>query len=116
MFIAVGVLNTAVGYGLFALLFLATQSHRMAAILAYAGGIIFNFFSTGRIVFGARSLGALLPFVVGYLVVLGANLVMLEGLVWLGLHALAAQAISLPFLVAASYLINSRIVFRSSCE
>jgi hypothetical protein len=49
-------------------------------------------------------------------VVLGANLVMLEGLVWLGLHAPAAQAISLPFLVAASYLINSRIVFRSSCE
>lgn len=115
-FLAVGVLNTAVGYALFALLFFATQSYRMAAVLAFAGGIVFNFFSTGRLVFKSRRLGALIPFVLGYLVILGANLALLEVLVRLGVNALVAQAISLPPLVVASYLINSRLVFRQRSE
>jgi putative flippase GtrA len=116
MFLAVGVVNTVVGYGLFAAFFLTTQSHRVAAVGAYVVGIIFNFFSTGRLVFKSRTVSALLPFVAGYLVILGANLALLEVLVGLGLNALIAQAVSLPPLVAASYLINSRIVFRSRCE
>jgi putative flippase GtrA len=115
-FLVVGVLNTVVGYGLFAVLFLTTQSYRVAAVVAYAGGIIFNFFSTGRLVFKSRRVSALLPFVAGYLVILGANLALLEVLVGLGMNALIAQAVSLPLLVVASYLINSRIVFRSRCD
>lgn len=111
-FVVVGVLNTAFGYALFAVLFLVLQSHRVAAVLAFAGGILFNFFSTGRLVFESRTFGALIPFIVGYLVILGLNLFLLEVLIGLGVGALVAQAVSLPFLVMASYLINSRIVFR----
>ena len=116
LFVAVGVINTAVGYALFAMLFLILQSYRVAVVLAFASGVLFNFFSTGRLVFNSRRGGALLPFVAGYLVVLGLNLVLLEVLVGLGLNALVAQAISLPMLVAASYLINSRVVFRRRFE
>jgi putative flippase GtrA len=116
MFLMVGVLNTVVGYGLFAMLFLSLQSYRMAAVLAFIGGIAFNFFSIGRLVFKSNRGSALVPFVAGYLVILGANLALLEILVAAGLHALVAQAVSLPFLVLASYLINSRMVFRARCE
>lgn len=116
LFVAVGVLNTAVGYALFALFFVFLQSYRVAAVLAFIGGVIFNFFSTGRLVFNSRRGSALVPFVAGYLAVLGLNLVLLEVLVGLGLNALIAQAISLPPMVVASYLINSRVVFRQRCE
>lgn len=115
-FLAVGMINTVVGYGLFAALFLTLQSYRTAAVLAFILGVIFNFFSTGRLVFNSRRGSALLPFVAGYLVILGANLALLEILVAAGLNALIAQAVSLPFLVAASYLINSRMVFRARRE
>lgn len=116
MFVAVGILNTAVGYMLFAVLLFALQSHRLAAVLAYAGGVLFNFFSTGRIVFESRRLSALIPFVAGYLVILGLNLLLLELLVGAGVNALIGQALSLPVVVIASYLINSRIVFRRRNE
>jgi len=111
-FLAVGILNTVVGYGLFAALYLALGSHRVAAVLAFVGGVLFNFFSTGRLVFESRSLRALVPFTAGYLVILGLNLVLLEVLVAFGVGALIAQAVSLPLVVVASYLINARIVFR----
>ena len=111
-FLAVGVINTVVGYGLFAALFLTTQSYRVAAVVAYVLGTLFNFFSTGRLVFKSSRASALLPFIAGYLVILGANLLLLELLVGLGMNALIAQAVSLPLLVVASYLINSRLVFR----
>jgi len=111
-FVAVGLLNTVVGYALFAALYLVLGSHRVAAVIAFLAGVMFNFFSTGRLVFGARKLSALLPFVAGYLVVLGINLALLEFFVAIGVGALLAQALSLPAVVIASYLINSRIVFR----
>jgi putative flippase GtrA len=113
-FVAVGLLNTAVGYGLFALALLTLGSYRIAAVLAFVGGIIFNFFSTGRLVFNSRRASTLLPFIGGYLFILGANLALLEVLTRAGLSPLVAQAINLPVLVVASYLINSRVVFRSS--
>jgi putative flippase GtrA len=112
MFLVVGLLNTAVGYCLFAVLYVTLQSYRVAAILAFACGVLFNFFSTGRWVFESRSLRALIPFIVGYLAVLGLNLLLLEVLVGWEMNALLAQALSLPPMVVASYLINSRIVFR----
>jgi putative flippase GtrA len=114
-FIVVGALNTAFGYTLFAVLYLLLHAHRVAATLAFAGGVLFNYFSTGRLVFDSSNFRALVPFILGYLVILGLNLLLLEVLVGWGVNALAAQALSLPPLVVASYLINSRLVFRQRC-
>jgi putative flippase GtrA len=49
-FLAVGVLNTAFGYALFALLVWAGVWYPAAA--STIGGMIFNFNTTGRLVFG----------------------------------------------------------------
>ena len=113
LFLLVGMLNTAVGYGLFAAIYFATQSHRIAVVIATILGVLFNFFSTGRIVFGNRSGRALVPFVAGYAVTLGANFILLELLVRGGVNPLIAQAICLPVVVVLGYLINSRIVFKN---
>lgn len=112
-FVLVGVVNTAFGYGLFALVFLATASHRVAIVLANALGILFNFFTTGRVVFGNRSPRALIPFVLGYAGTMAVNLALMELLLRAGIHPLLAQAVSLPLIVVTAYAINARIVFRN---
>lgn len=113
LFILVGMLNTVVGYGLFAGIYFATQSRRIAVVIATILGVLFNFFSTGRIVFGNRSGWALIPFILGYVVTLGVNFILLELLVRGGVDPLIAQAICLPVVVVLGYLFNSRIVFKN---
>jgi putative flippase GtrA len=111
-FIAVGTVNTAFGYGLFACLFLATGAHLFAVVMATVGGILFNYQTTGRLVFGNRGMRALLPFVTGYAITMLLNLAILELLVRCGANPLLAQAICLPVVVVSAYAINANVVFR----
>lgn len=112
-FVQIGVLNTIFGYGVFALIYLVTAQPNLSVITATIIGVIFNFFTTGRIVFGNRKVSVLASFLLGYCVTLGVNIVLLNVLLELGLSGLVAQALLLPITVVLSYLINSRIVFRS---
>lgn len=111
-FLIVGGINTAFGYGVFAVAYAIANSHHLAIVIATAVGVAFNFFTTGRVVFGNRSAGAALPFVLGYGMVLIFNLLLADLLIAAGLGALPAQAVALPFVVVASYFINARLVFR----
>jgi putative flippase GtrA len=110
-FLVVGAVNTLFGYTMFALIYLATGMHNVAVVGATALGIVFNFFTTGRIVFGNRSWRAFLPFVAAYGVALGLNLVALNLLLLAGVPPLLGQAISLPIVVVSAYLLNAHLVF-----
>ena len=110
-FLLVGVLNTVVGYSLFVIIFVATGSHRLAIVIATILGILFNFFTTGRVVFGNPSARRLIPFALGYALTMAVNLALLELLVRIGMHPLLAQASSFPVVVVMAYSINARLVF-----
>lgn len=110
-FLLVGLLNTIFGYGLFAVLYLVTGLHQFALVLATICGILFNYFSTGRLVFQNRNSKAFLPFIAGYGVILVINFVLLELLVRAEMNPLLAQALCLPVVVVLAYLISSRLVF-----
>lgn len=110
-FVLVGGLNTLFGYALFAGFYLGSHQRQLSLVAATALGVLFNFFTTGRLVFANRSHWLLIPFVLGYLVVLGANMAALEGLTRIGVAPLVGQAISLPAMVVLSYLINRYVVF-----
>lgn len=112
-FLKVGVLNTIFGYGVFALIYLVTSQPNFSIITATIIGVVFNFFTTGRIVFGNQKNSILVSFIFGYFVTLSLNIVLLNVLLEFGLNCLIAQALLLPITVVLSYLINSRIVFRS---
>jgi putative flippase GtrA len=111
-FVAVGFVNTAFGYVLFAALYTAFQSHRAAIVLATAGGIIFNFFTTGRVVFGDGGLSRLVPFVLGYGFVMAVDIVLVDLGAAIGFSPFLGQAFALPVMVALAFLINDRLVFR----
>ena len=112
-FLAVGALNTLFGYSAFALLFVVMQRRNEALTAATVLGVLFNFFTTGRLVFDNRSWRTLLPFGLSYAVALAFNMILLNLLVALGLGTLVAQAVSLPPVVMVSYLINAHLVFRA---
>lgn len=110
-FVLVGIANTAFGYVLFALFYLLLGSHQVAITLATACGVVFNFHSTGRLVFRSRRLSALLPFAAGCVAVWLVNILLLDELTALAISPLVGQALALPLLVLLSYTISRYLVF-----
>lgn len=113
-YLGVGLVNTGFGYAVFAVTYGLTRSHVLAVVVGTVCGVVFNYFSTGRLVFANRGLRALPAFCVGYGVVLAANLAIMEGLVRVHTPPLLAQAIATPFLVVLGYFINAAVVFRAA--
>jgi putative flippase GtrA len=112
-FVLVGLLNTAVGYGLFALFILLSAPSALALLVATVLGVLFNYLSTGRIVFAWRDSRRLGRFVLVYGVLYIVNAAALLALENLGFPALGAQAMLLPLFVVLAYLGNKHFVFRA---
>lgn len=112
-FLATGLLNTAFGYGLYALLVAAGVPYLPALVLATAAGVVFNYFSFGRLAFRVTPARAgFARFVAGYGLALALN----AALLWaaherLGLDPYTAQLACLPPTVVATYLILNRWVY-----
>lgn len=112
-FLATGVLNTAVGYGLYVLFVALGMAYLPALALATVLGVIFNFFSFGKLAFRAALGGAtFVRFVAGY----GASLALNAGLLWLaheklGLDPYTAQLACLPPTVLATWLVLDHWVY-----
>jgi len=113
-FVAVGCINAVVSYTIFTLAHCATHADRLSVVITWCVGIVFNFFSTGRMVFESRDLSRAIPFVLSYGVSMGVNLALISVLLAWGINGLVAQAICLPVVVLVSYVINSRLVFRKA--
>ena len=110
-FILVGGLNTAVGYGLF-LVALAIMPTTLAALVAAnILAILFNFNTTGSLVFGARDPRLLPRFFGVYAVVFIYNAIGLAVLENMGIRPWLGGLALLPCSVALSYLLNQRFVF-----
>ena len=113
-FLGVGVLNTFVGYGIYAAFILTGLSFQIALFLATVGGVIFNYFSFGKMVFktqhGWYDFG---KFVFAYVVVYTANVMMLGLLINRGhLNAYLAQGMCLVPNVALSWFLMNFWVYR----
>jgi putative flippase GtrA len=110
-YLVVALLNTLFGYGFFALLIWAGLWYPAAAAASTIGGIIFNFNTTGRLVFGNRDSSVFWRFVGVYAVtyVLGVGL-MKAGLL-LGVPVLVTAAgIALP-MAGLAFLLQRSFVF-----
>lgn len=111
-FLMVGGLNTVFGYLVFFASYWLIGVHQIAILIATAVGALFNFFTTGRYVFDSRGSRALLPFLAAYAFVYGANVLLVDGVMYFGLGAALAQLICLPLVAVLSYFVIGRFVFR----
>jgi len=111
-FLAVGGLNTLFGYSLFAALIFAGFHYSLAVFVSTLLGVLFNFKTTGSIVFKSSDNMLVFKFVAGYGVIYLLNVGLLKVLSLLGFNMYAAGALLLLPMALVSYVINSRLVFR----
>ena len=110
-FIVVGALNTVIGYGVFAFLFIVSGRLQLSLIVATAIGVIINYFTTGRIVFKNHNFKNFYLFILMYCLIMGFNSLLLEFLVSINFEPLFAQMLCLPFTACLSYYFSSRKIF-----
>lgn len=112
-FLLVGVLNTAVGYSIF-LIALWIGLHYSAAIaVATVLGTLFNFKSTGTMVFRSRDNSRLFRFIMVYGMIYLLNVAGIAALLQFGFQEWFAGLCLLLPLALVSYILNSRYVFSS---
>ena len=111
-FILVGGLNTAVGYSLFLIALAIMPTTFTALVVTNILAILFNFMTTGSLVFGARDLRLLPHFFGVYGVVFVYNSIGLTLLEGMGVRPWLGGLVLLPCAVVMSYLLNQRFVFR----
>ena len=114
-FLSVGLLNTAVGYGIYAALLLIGMQYLVALLLATIAGVIFNYFSIGKIVFKARS-GWLMfgRFITAYITVYVVNAAFLNILtVNFSLNPYLGQMLCILPNVAISWLLMNCWVYKN---
>ncbi|MES2945722.1 MAG: GtrA family protein [Pseudomonadota bacterium] len=111
-FLLVGVMNTAFGYGLFALLTWLGLAYPVAIGLASLGGIAFNFQSIGRLVFKKGApLSRMGRFAAVYAVVYGVNIGGVAAFLHFGLNVYLANALMILPLALLAYLLQQKFVF-----
>ncbi len=113
-FLLVGVLNTAFGYGVFALLVLLHVHYAVAALLSTVCGILFNFKTIGALVFGNRDNRLLLRFFGVYAITYVLGVTCLRAATVLQWNVLAVAAVMTPPMAVLSYTMNRMWVFGAS--
>ena len=78
-------------------------SPQAALALAFCVGVIWNFFTHARLVFGARGFRRLPAYVAVYLGIYAANAFLLARVMALGIHPLVAQAGLAMMMAVLSY-------------
>lgn len=110
-FLAVGSLNFVFYYTIFATLHLLHLPPTEAVVVATVVAVLFNFCTTGRIVFGSGRIRLLPRFLGVYAVQLAANILFLKALIGFGVPVLIAEALVIGVLAIATFFALRRFVF-----
>jgi putative flippase GtrA len=113
-FLGTGLLNTAFGYAAYAGLLFFDVPYLAALFAATIAGIVFNYFSFGRIVFdGHGSWLVFGRFVAAYALIYGVNAALLSGLTdYFFLNPYLGQAICMPLGVLLSWVLMHHWVYK----
>ncbi len=106
-FLAVGVLNTAFGYAVYAVLVLLGMTPQPALALAFVIGVIWNYGTHARLVFGTSGFGRMPHYVGAYLLIYGVNALALAAALRAGVAPLLAQGVLAVLMAGLSFLLIS---------
>jgi putative flippase GtrA len=111
-FLVVGGINTLFGYLMYAIFILLHVHYALASLLGTIMGIIFNFFTTGRIVFLNKELKLIFRFFLVYGITYLVKLFFLRIFDSYKIDMLTAGAVLLFPIALLSYSLNKTLVFR----
>lgn len=112
-FLAVGGINTLFGYGVFALFIFLGCHYSIAAFMGTVLGILFNFMTTGRLVFNNRDNRLIFKFVMVYGVVYGLNVLGLKIFHLLNVGNYLGGALLILPMALVAFTLNKKMVFSS---
>ena len=114
-FIGVGLLNTVIGYAIYAVLILLNVPYLAALLIATVAGVTFNYFSIGRMVFKSKGgLHVFAKFVSAYSVVYVVNAVVLAILIKHFLFSpYVGQVLCVPLSVVLSWILMNYWVYKN---
>ena len=110
-FLLTGLINTAAGFLIFAVLIWMAVPVVLALLAANTVGVFLNFQTIGRIVFQRAEWSLLLRFSGVYVSIFLLNWFILSQLVRLGVGTILAQALLSPFLALCSFFAHKYLVF-----
>ena len=112
-FLVVGGINTVFGYGVFALFILLGLHYVLAVLLGQICGILFNFKTTGTIVFKNRNNRLILRFFGVYVITYFSIVGLLKLFDMAGVTPLVAGAIIVLPMGVVSFLLMRKLVFKT---
>lgn len=109
-FVAVGVVNTGFGYVVYAVLIVLGMTAQPALALAFVIGILWNYMTHARLVFGTRGILRLLPYAAAYGLIYAVNAFALDRALDAGLSPLLAQALLVLPMALLSFILISGVL------
>lgn len=112
-FLLVGILNTVFGYGLFSLFIYLGLYYPLAVLLSTILGVLFNFKTIGKLVFGSSDNGLIFRFILVYVITYLLNIFFLWLFKRLGFENMYINGFVLVVpLAIISFILNKFFVFR----
>lgn len=111
-FILVGVLNTAFGYLAYALLLFLGLHYTLAVVLSTIAGVLFNFKTTGTIVFKNNNNKLIFKFVAVYAITTTLGIIILRMAELAGINLYLAGLVSTGICAIIAFLLNKNWVFK----
>ena len=113
-FILVGILNTMFGYGVWALLIFVGLHYAIATILSTIIGVLFNFKTTGYLVFRNKDNKLLWKFIQIYILTTGLNILGLKYAKMAEINLYFAGLFLTGIMAIISFLMQKYYVFRGN--
>jgi len=111
-FFAVGVVNTIVGYSFFAFFLFLDIHYTVAVFFATLIGIVFNFFSIGKVVFNNTKKSLIFRFLIVYIILYLINVIGLRISEILEFNLYISGAVLVFPLALISFYLNKNFVFK----
>ncbi|MBR1395857.1 MAG: GtrA family protein [Prevotella sp.] len=112
-FVLVGGLNTAFGVGVYCLAILIGLPYFIATLVSNVLGVLFNFVTTGNLVFHNGNPRLIFRFVACYVVVYFVNTGVVKLFLMSGLNSYWAGIVATPVVALCSYFLLKRFVYNT---
>ena len=110
-FILVGIMNTIFGYTVYALLITLGSNYILAVLFATILGILFNFKTIGKYVFGSHKNNLIFKFISVYVIVFIINILIIKICKTYGFNDYTSGAVALFPSATVSFVLNKFYVF-----
>ncbi|MDQ7062031.1 MAG: GtrA family protein [Sulfurimonas sp.] len=111
-FLLVGIINTIVGYSLYALFIYLGFSYILSVLFATILGVLFNFKTIGKFVFKSKSDNAILKFILVYSIVFVVNIVIIKIFKGYEFNDYLSGLFAIIPASAISFILNKYYVFK----